>query len=83
MNDRRAYLMDCQRVLLEEIACREANQVSIARTYRMALETTQAGLDVVNWKTVNTAIIARWSLAGLERIKILAWSGKCFSEAKP
>ena len=34
----------------------------------------------VNWKKINEAIMKRWSEPGLDRIKNLAWSGKCFNQ---
>ena len=50
------------------------NQRQIAQTYALALRSTYR----TNWKTVNDLIVARWSSAGLERIKKMAHSGKCF-----
>jgi hypothetical protein len=33
----------------------------------------RAGVQVVDWKSVNSAIIARWGEAGFIRIKTFAW----------
>ncbi len=33
----------------------------------------------VDWGKINRAILARWSPAGLRRIKELAHNGRCFS----
>ncbi len=73
------YLADCERVLMEEIACREANQRCVARTYRMALDSCRDYGEQIDWAIIDRAIVSRWSFAGLKRIKGLALSGKCFS----
>ena len=62
-------LMDCTRVLLEEIADKRFKQRNIAQTYALALRSSYN----TDWATVNKAIIERWSLSGLERIKNWAW----------
>lgn len=54
-------------------------QKQIAQTYALALRSEEH----VDWKAINEAIIERWSIAGLERIKKLAWSGKCFDQPLP
>ena len=53
-----------------------ANQVAIAKTLALAIRSTYQ----TDWRRVNAAIVARWSQAGLQRIKRLAWSGRCFDE---
>ena len=55
-----------------------ANQVAIAKTMALAVRSTYP----TDWPRVNAAIIARWSQAGLQRIKRLAWSGRCFDEPR-
>ena len=67
-------LMDCTNVLLGEIADKKFKQRHIAMTYALSLRSSEE----VDYKTVNRAIIDRWSISGLERIKEMAWSGKCF-----
>ena len=74
------FMMDCERVLLEEIANPKVRRKSVAMTYAWAIRSTQAGMDTVDWKKVNAAIIERWSRSALEWIKKQAWSGKCFSQ---
>ena len=64
-------LVDCTNVLLREIAMKESKQRHLARTYRLALQST----DKTDWAKVNRAIIERWSKAGLKKIKELAWKG--------
>lgn len=67
-------LADCTNTLLREIANEDMTQRSIAKTYALALRSSEE----TNWAKVNEAIIARWSRTGLERIKTLAHNGKCF-----
>jgi hypothetical protein len=64
-------LADPEGMLLEEIADRRLTQADIAMTYRLALRSH----DRVDWPKVNAAIIERWSLTGLKRVKRLAWDG--------
>lgn len=54
-----------------------AIQKVIAQTYALAIKSSYP----TDWQRVNRAIIDRWSMAGLERIKKLAWSGKAFPGA--
>lgn len=69
-------LADCTNVLLREIAMPEMKQKQIAQTYALALRSTWP----TDWAKVNKAIMERWSFSGLNRIKNMAWSGKCFKE---
>ena len=71
----RIELANCTQTLLDEIADKDFKQKSIAKTYALALRSSE-GFDS---RAVNRAIIERWSVAGLERILKWAWSGKCFS----
>ena len=70
-------LMDCTNVLLREIADKRFKQRIVAKTCALALRSSYP----TDWPVVNDAIIKRWSMSGLERIKAMAWSGKCFDEA--
>lgn len=70
----RIELADCTRVLLDEIAHKGATRKDIAKTYALALRSSED----VHWSAVNSAIIKRWSVAALRWIKEQAWSGKCF-----
>lgn len=58
-----------QQALLATIADPEATVVDAARAYR-AMIGTRGQFD---WKDINEAIIDRWSMTGLIRIKNLAW----------
>ena len=66
-------LMDGHLVIIQEI---EAGlpQKTIAKTYALALRSQEK----TDWKAANEAIIERWSISGLERIKKMAWDGSCF-----
>lgn len=68
-----AEIMAVEMVIENEIK-RKCTQRQIAMTYALALRSSYP----TDWKKVNDMIIERWSVAGLIRIKELAWSGKCF-----
>jgi hypothetical protein len=57
--------------LLEEVKRPSSTQRDIASTYGLALRSS----DETDWQAVNAAIIERWSMSGLERIKAAAWAG--------
>jgi hypothetical protein len=67
-------LADCTNHLLREIAAPEMKRKDVAQSYALALRSS----DPTDWKRVNAAILARWSLSGLKWIKTQAHSGKCF-----
>lgn len=75
----RVFLACCQSVILNEIK-QGLNQTQIAQTYRMTMEAVNYNGEVVDWIVINTAISERWSPKGLERVKTMAWSGKCFEK---
>jgi aminopeptidase N len=62
-------LMNCTRVLLDEIDEKKITRDKLALTYAMAI----CSSDNTDWKQVNAAIIKRWSLSTLEYIKQKAW----------
>jgi len=70
-------MMCCESVIENEIA-KGCTQKQVAQSYALALKSSWK----TDWKRVNDAIIKRWSFAGLNRIKNLAWSGKCFDKPK-
>lgn len=49
-------------------------QKDISQLYALALKSSYP----TDWKNVNTQIIERWSISGLERIIRMAWSSSCF-----
>jgi hypothetical protein len=66
-------LADCENTLMREIEDRRMKQRDVAITYGLTLRSSERAR--VDWYRVNTAIIERWSPAGLENIKRLAWKG--------
>jgi len=66
----RIELCNCTNYLLQEIANKQFNQKDIAMTYAMALAQKT---ETVDWKKVNHAILDRWSMSGLKRVKEMAW----------
>jgi hypothetical protein len=74
VTDIQINLVCCTQVLLQDIFCKEATQKDVALTYAMALKSEAQGADKPDWGQVNRAILARWSTAGLKRIKKLAWN---------
>lgn len=72
----RMELANCENTLLGEIACPEMRRKDVARTYALALRSSERGS--IDWMKVNAAIIERWSMFALKWIKQQAWSGKCF-----
>lgn len=62
-------------VIINEIE-QGCTQRQIAQTYALALRSDEP----TDWKAANKAIIERWSISGLDRIKKMAWFGKCFDD---
>lgn len=62
-------MVDVQGTILREIADSRLKQADIAATYAFGI----AGSEPADWPLVNRLIVDRWSLAGLTRIKTLAW----------
>ena len=52
-------------------------QKQVAQTYALALRSSYP----TDWKRVNSTIEKRWP-KGLDRVKSMAWSGKCFNPKK-
>ncbi len=65
-----------EQTILGEIADRRMNQKDVAKTYALILRDSPNSVD---WAKINEAIMNRWSFAGLERIKRMAWSGACWA----
>mgnify|MGYP001590470853 FL=1 len=68
----------CTSTLLREIDTGELHQRDIAKTYALAMKSSEK----TDWAKVNEAIIKRWSMAGLKHIKAMAWSGKCWRSSE-
>jgi hypothetical protein len=79
MRDMVIELAACERTLLQEIGMKEMKRLDVAKTYALALRSSER--DRIDWAKVNRAIIDRWSVSALNWIKERAWSGKCFEEA--
>ena len=65
----RIELANCTNVLLSELKNPKITQKGIAKTYTLALDSSER----TDWTRVNAAIIEKWSLSGLKRIKEMAW----------
>ena len=59
-------------VIAQDIA-NGGTQKSVAKAYALGLRSSWP----TDWAKVNALIVEKWP-KGLERIKKLAWSGKCF-----
>ena len=75
MGDVAVEIMDVEALIEREIAAK-MTQKQIAQTYALALRSSYP----TDWLRVNRMIVERWSLSGLERVKKMVWSGKCFEE---
>jgi hypothetical protein len=77
MSDSRTFVDDsiqinliyCTQVILQDIAAKQCTRKSIALTYAMAIKSDAQGADKPDWLTINTAILGRWKMSGLEFIK--------------
>lgn len=63
---------EAERKLYAVIEDPNGTVVQAARVYKTMLLHPRS----YEWREINTAIIERWSVTGLERIKQLAWSGQ-------
>lgn len=62
------YLAACTETICHEVE-QGFTQKSIALTYALAILTHHAKIEEVDWRKINTAILGRWKMSGLERIK--------------
>lgn len=62
-------LVCCTDVILQDIATPQARQKHVAVTYAMAIKSEVQGADTPDWKAINAAILKRWKMSGLQRIK--------------
>lgn len=67
----------CVEMVIENEIKQGCTQKQIAQTYALAIRSSWP----TDWAKVNAMIVERWSKAGLERIKTMAWSGSCFPPA--
>lgn len=78
MNEYRINLVGCTDVICDEVQ-RGVNQNGIALSYAMAIKSEAQGADKPDWPKINAAILSKWKMSGLERIKKRAFdilSGK-------
>ena len=80
MDNARFELARCEQMLLEEIADKQFTRLDVAKTYALAMRSSESKL--VDWGKVSAAIIARWSKSALVWIKNQAWTGKAFDEPR-
>ena len=59
----------CVESVIENEIAHGMRQKDIAQTYALALASSYP----TDWARVNKAIIERWSISGLQRIKKMAW----------
>jgi hypothetical protein len=69
------FEISCVESVIENEIKQGLNQRKIAMTYALGMRSTWP----TDWARVNAAILTRWP-KGLERIKKLAHSGKCFDD---
>lgn len=67
-------LNSCENSILQEIFNKTMKQKDVAQTYALCMRSSES----VDWSKVNDSIIKRWSVSGLNKIKDMAWSGKCW-----
>lgn len=67
----RIELVDCERVILEEIAEKSTTRDDVALTYAMTMLSSES--KTVDWPRINRAIIERWSMNALVYVKTQAW----------
>lgn len=72
MGEFQTNLIGCTQVIVDEVARPEFTQRDIALTYAMAIKSAAQGADKPDWRAINTAILDRWKMSGLERIKAKA-----------
>jgi hypothetical protein len=69
MSDFQINLVCCTQVICDQVAIKQATQKDIALTYAMAIKSAAQNADDPDWGAINRAILARWKMSGLERIK--------------
>jgi len=70
-------LMHCEEAIQDELD-KGLTQKEVAKTYSLAM----ISMWPTDWGLVNRAIIKRWSKSGLQRIKVMAFTGKCWDRER-
>lgn len=65
----RINLVGCTDAICDQVKIKQATQSDIALTYAMAIKSAAQKADNPDWSAINGAILARWKMSGLERIK--------------
>lgn len=60
-------LMFCEEIILQEIADKHSTRDDVALTYAFCRDAKES--QNVNFRTINEAIVERWSISALEYIK--------------
>jgi len=76
VSDTKIEIVEVEMVIRNEIK-QGCVQRQIAQTYALAIRSSYK----TDWAVVNAMIVERWSVVGLNKIKTMAWSGKCFDSA--
>jgi hypothetical protein len=63
------FLVCCTQTIVDEIAIKEIRQKDVALSCALAILSAAHGVDDQNWGIINRAILSRWKMCGLERIK--------------
>ena len=61
----RLEICGIEKMLLEEIGCKTMKRKSVAKTYALGMRS----LEMIDWDHVNSAIMVRWGVSGLDWIK--------------
>jgi len=69
MSDIQINLICCTQVVCDLVTVKQATQKDVALNYAMAIKSAAQKADEPDWKAINGAILARWKMSGLERIK--------------
>lgn len=70
-----SFELACVEAVIENEIAQGCTQRQVAQSYALALRSSWP----TDWARVNAAIAKRWP-KGLQRVKEMAWSGKCFKE---
>jgi hypothetical protein len=65
------HLVCCTQTICAEVQ-QGFTQKEIAVSYALAIRSAAVGADSPDWSAINGAILSRWKMSGLERIKKLA-----------
>ncbi len=64
----RVNMICCTDTIIDEVAG-GLTQKDVALSYALAIKSASQGADQPDWAAINEAILKRWKMSGLERIK--------------